>query len=120
LLQKPIRRENNYREYASTDLERLSFIRHCRALDISIADITELLEFVAQPTVDCHNVDNLIDSHLKRVRARLKSMRALEKQLLQLRDQCTGRLDGNCGIINELVAAAHQEANASAATKKPR
>ena len=34
LLPEPARRDNGYRDYAAEHLERLSFIRHCRALDM--------------------------------------------------------------------------------------
>ena len=45
-----------------------------------------------------------------RVQARLKSMRALEKQLAALRLRCeAGHLAAECGILHELVAAAHGE-----------
>jgi hypothetical protein len=57
-------------------------------------------------------VDRLVQEQIDKVRARLKSMRALEKQLLLLQASC-GRCDGEgteCGILKELVAAAHGEA----------
>jgi len=45
------------------------------------------------------------------VRARLASLRALEKQLRSLRTACSGQPgEGGCGILHELVAAAHGEA----------
>jgi hypothetical protein len=38
-------------------------------------------------------------------------MRALEKQLVQLRSLCSGEHQhGECGILHELVSAAHGEA----------
>lgn len=111
LLPKPARRSNGYRVYGSAHLERLSFIRHCRALDISLADIGRLLEFVAHPEADCCDIDQLIDAQLARVQARLASMQALEQQLSALRGRCGARhLAGECGILHELVAAAHGEA----------
>lgn len=111
LLPKPVRSSNGYRAYDENHLERLAFIRHCRALDISLADIGRLLEFVTHPNKDCGDIDALIDTHLARVRARLKSMRALEQQLAALRQQCdTRHTVGECGILHELVAAAHGEA----------
>ena len=58
---------------------------------------------------DDSDVDLLVDEQLARVRARLKSMRALEKQLLQLRARCSGTHEGHCGILDELVSAAHGE-----------
>lgn len=111
LLQPPTRQANGYRAYGKSHLERLAFVRHCRALDIPLAEVRRLLEFVAHPARDCGDIDRLIDEHLSRVRARLESMRALERQLDQLRKQCdAGHATGECGILHELVAAAHGEA----------
>ena len=104
------RSDNGYRDYAAAHLERLSFIRHCRALDMPLGDVNRLLGFVDKPDRNCGDVDLLVDDQLARVRARLKSMRALEKQLLRLRARCLGTHEGaHCGILEELVSAAHGE-----------
>ena len=111
LLPAPAREANGYREYSPAHLERLAFVRHCRALDIPLTDTKRLLALVNTPLADCSDVDLLVEAHLARVRARLKSMRALEKQLVQLRAQCSGgHGQAECGILHELVAAAHGEA----------
>lgn len=126
LLQAPERQLNGYRAYGKDQLERLAFIRHCRALDISLAEIRRLIEFIEHPRRACCDVNLLIDEHLARVRARLTSMRALERQLSALRRQCdTDHTDHECGILHELVAAARGEAcachgqTAAAVTKPP-
>ena len=72
LLPAPARSRNGYRAYGPAHLERLAFIRHCRALDISLADVKRLLGFVAHPNSDCGDIDRLIDAQLDRVKARLK------------------------------------------------
>ena len=111
LLPAPPRRANGYRDYGPAHLERLSFIRHCRALDMPLADIARLLALADSPPEDCSDINRLVDAQIGRVRARLQSMRALEKQLLRLRRQCTQSQEGQaCGILDELVAAAHAEA----------
>ncbi|WP_245579396.1 Cd(II)/Pb(II)-responsive transcriptional regulator [Chitinilyticum aquatile] len=111
LLPAPARSANGYRSYGDVHLERLAFIRHCRALDISLADTRRLLDFLAHPEADCGDIDQLIDAQLARVQARLASMQALEQQLLALRGQCgEHRCARDCGILQELVAAAHGEA----------
>ena len=111
LLQPPARQPNGYRSYGNNQLERLAFIRHCRALDIPLAEIHRLIEFVERPRANCGDIDHLIDEHLARVRARLTSMQALERQLSQLRKQCNAaHATRECGILHELVAAAHGEA----------
>ena len=111
VLPPPAREANGYRSYGKMHLERLAFIRHCRALDMPLADITRLLNYVDRPALDCGDINVLIDEQLARVRARLKSMRALEKQLAALRKQCTEHhATDECGILHELVSAAHGEA----------
>jgi Cd(II)/Pb(II)-responsive transcriptional regulator len=111
LLSAPGRQANGYRAYGTSHLERLAFIRHCRALEIPLADIRRLLDFAARPADECGDINRLIDDQLLKVQARLKSMRALERQLTELRKRCDAHhAVGECGILHELVAAAHGEA----------
>lgn len=111
LLPVPAREANGYRVYGAQHLERLAFIRHCRALDMPLAAVARLLDFVANPQADCGDINELIDMQLARVRARLASLRALERQLGALRQRCEGpHVAAECGILHELVAAAHGEA----------
>ena len=113
LLLPPERRDNGYRSYGEAHLERLSFIRHCRALDMSIAEIKRLLEMLARPLADCCDVDRLIDEQLTRVRTRIKSLRALERQLSALRNCCASpHIAADCGILQELVTTARREGDA--------
>jgi len=111
LLPAPAREANGYRRYGDPHLERLAFVRHCRALDISLADVKRLLDFVGGARDEGGDIDALIAAQLLRVRARLKSLRALERQLAALRDSCDAdHAKHECGILHELVAAAHGEA----------
>jgi len=113
LLPLPARQANGYRSYGEPQLERLAFIRHCRALDMPLADIKRLLDSLGQPMAECGDVDRLIDQQLHRVRTRIKSLRALERQLAALRGCCaTPHTAADCGILHELVTAARQEARA--------
>ena len=45
LLPEPARNRGNYRVYGEEHVERLSFIRNCRLLDMSLAQIRALLGF---------------------------------------------------------------------------
>lgn len=111
LMPPPARQANGYRSYADSHLERLAFVRHCRALDMPLADVKVLLQGVDGNAGPHSGVDTLVDAQLQRVRARLKSLRALEKQLAQLRRSCDAdHASHPCGILKELVAAAHGEA----------
>lgn len=111
LLPTAPRSAGNYRIYGAAHVERLAFVRHCRALDMPLEAVRRLLEFVARPEADCGDINELIDDQLGRVRARIDSLRALERQLAALRAQCGEPHEAReCGILQELVAAAHGEA----------
>ncbi|NMG66346.1 Cd(II)/Pb(II)-responsive transcriptional regulator [Azoarcus indigens] len=111
LLPPPSRADNGYRAYSSSHLERLAFVRHCRALDISLADIGRLLDFLDHPEAACGDINRLVEAQLDRVRARIVSLQALERQLSALRRHCDEDLQvRDCGILQELVGAARGEA----------
>lgn len=112
LLPPPARSDNGYRDYSHAHLERLAFIRHCRALDMSLADAGQLLASLdSRDPVVLAQVDELVEAQLGKVRARLKSMQALEAQLVSLLKRCDADHDAHpCRILEELVSAAHGEA----------
>ncbi|RYY99852.1 MAG: Cd(II)/Pb(II)-responsive transcriptional regulator [Comamonadaceae bacterium] len=111
LLPAPAREANGYRHYGASHLQQLAFVRHCRALDMPLADVRSLLDVVDGRPGAGATAETLVAAQLKRVRARLKSLRALERQLSELRLRCDADHDHHpCGILDELVAAAHGEA----------
>jgi DNA-binding transcriptional MerR regulator len=111
LLPAPARQSNGYRHYDAAHLQRLAFVRHCRALDMPLADVRSLLEVVDGRPGAGASAESLVTGQLARVRARLKSLRALERQLAELRTRCDAdHAHHPCGILDELVAAAHGEA----------
>ena len=49
LLPEPARSASNYRLYTQAHVERLAFIRHCRALDMPLNDIRQLIALLGNP-----------------------------------------------------------------------
>lgn len=88
LLPKPERGGNNYRAYGPAHLERLRFIRNCRALDLSQEEIGGLLAFMDRPAEDCDAVNTVLDAHISHVEARLAELESLRDQLAGLRKKC--------------------------------
>ena len=41
-------------------------MRHCRALDIPLADIKRLLDFTTLPNEDCADINQLVDEQIAR------------------------------------------------------
>lgn len=111
LLEAPARTASGYRAYGPRHLERLNFIRHCRSLDMPLAEIKRLIDLSSDERVSCDDVDLLVRSHLERVRAKRIALQALEAQLATLSSQCaSGHRVADCGILGELIHAAHGEA----------
>ena len=103
LLAAPPRTEGNFRIYDESHLERLSFIRHCRSLDMALDEVRILLRFKDAPAENCGDVNTLLDAHIGHVAARIRELRALERQLKSLRERCNEARDAaQCGILNEL------------------
>ncbi len=103
LLPKPGRSEGNYRIYGVMHQERLTFIRHCRSLDMTLDEIRTLLRFKESPEENCGEVNRLLDEHIGHVVRRIGELQALEKQLLELRSRCPDdRRASTCGILEGL------------------
>jgi Cd(II)/Pb(II)-responsive transcriptional regulator len=113
LLPAPARTAGNYRLYDATHIERLSFIRHCRGLDMALDEIRVLLRFMDAPAGDCGEVNALLDEHIDHVAERLRELRALEAQLRSLRARCReSQKAEHCGILNELCETARHRHSA--------
>jgi len=111
LLVAPARTPAGYRLYGPEHLERLHFVRHCRSLDMPLADIKRLLALASDRSVSCDEVNVLVEVHLDRIRAKRVALEQLESKLSGLRGQCaSGHRVADCGILGDLIRAAHADA----------
>lgn len=76
LLAPPERSSNNYRAYNEQHAERLLFIRHCRALDMTLDEIRTLLNFRDRSEQNCIGVNELLDKHIGHVVERIRFLSA--------------------------------------------
>ena len=112
LLPTPARTDGNFRIYERIHVERLSFIRHCRSLDMTLDEIRALQRIKDAPAENCGDVNTLLDKHIGHVAARIRELRGLERQLKDLRAQCNEEGDAaHCGILNELSQLPHRESS---------
>jgi DNA-binding transcriptional MerR regulator len=103
LLSAADRSSGNYRAYGTAQVQRLNFIRRCRALDMSLEEIRVLLDFCDAPARDCGAVNALIDEHLAHVETRLRDLRRLARELRQLGSACRSPgAAAQCRILQEL------------------
>ena len=110
LLPPPDRQENGYRVYTKNHSERLAFIRSCRMMELSLAEIRELQNYQNSPKQSCNAVNVLLDNHIEQVRSQIDALQKLEKQLVSLRLSCTdGRQVEGCGVLAKIIDREIQE-----------
>ncbi|WP_374402845.1 Cd(II)/Pb(II)-responsive transcriptional regulator [Niveibacterium sp.] len=105
LLPAPARTQGNFRLFGPLHVERLRFIRNCRALDMSHDEIRNLLALADRPAEGCGAVNAVFDQHIAHVDARIRELAQLKEQLSALRQRCVGELAVEaCGILQGLAA----------------
>lgn len=107
LLASAARTESNYRVYGEHDVERLVFIRHCRALGLTLKEIARLIAIQDDPTLHCEDVNVCLDEHLVEVRRQMEALQRLETQLMRLRNTCVSPgASAGCGVLAALTTEA--------------
>lgn len=105
LLPAPARTAGNFRQYGPLHVERLRFIRNCRALDMSHSEIRELLHLADQPAEGCGAINAVFDQHIAHVDERIRELVQLKEQLSSLRQRCgSEQAVDACGILQGLAA----------------
>lgn len=104
LLPAPARSSGNYRLYGAEHVDRLTFIRHCRSLGISLIDVRRLLHFKDAPEANCSEVNLLLDTHILKIATRITELENLQTQMLALRLHCSrASASKDCGILHGLT-----------------
>lgn len=104
LLDAPERTEGNQRRYDAAGLERLSFIKHARDLGFSIEAIAALIELQGHPDRSCAEATDIASAQLSDVRAKIKRLRALEKELVRISKGCDGNgVTEDCYVLASLA-----------------
>lgn len=102
LLSPGERADNNYRGYGPSAVERLRFIRRCRQLDMSIAEIGQVLAVKDDPAAPCGPALAVMREHLQHVKARIAELRQLQRDLNALLETCSGSSSGSCEMLSAL------------------
>lgn len=112
------RTRGNYRLYGPTHLERLSFIRNCRALDMTLQEIQLLLSVRDAPQRNCDEVNAVVDRHIEQVAQRIQELQQLQVRLKGLRKLCrAAEVAGSCKILGTLSKRQSRRALASTGAK---
>lgn len=90
LLPPPVRAPNGYRLYGPADVDRLQFIRRARALNFSLDEIREILDFRERGEAPCLYVLDRIDRQVAIIDHEIAELLRLRQELQQVQAEAAG------------------------------
>ncbi|MDP9500815.1 MerR family transcriptional regulator [Bisgaard Taxon 45] len=100
----PVERgENNFRSYTIEHLERLSFIRYCRSLDISLDEIKQLLSLDQHSPAQQQEIIKLLEHHIKDITKRIHELDHLRMRFIELRGECAQKSQHKEKLLESLL-----------------
>ena len=109
LMPKAARTESGRRTYGISELLRLSFIRHARAMGFPLDEVRSLMELADHPDRDCAEAASIARRHLHEVEDRIASLQRLRTELRNIAASCDSGRAADCRIIESSAAAPGQE-----------
>ncbi|WP_448533950.1 MerR family DNA-binding protein [Parathermosynechococcus lividus] len=88
LMPSPKRTAAGYRLYEQSDLERLAFISHAKALGLSLEEIRELLLLQDGQQLSCQEVYDRLLKKVQHIDETISQLQTLKAQLKPLLDRC--------------------------------
>ncbi len=104
LLPPVARTESGYRQYDAKDVHTLRFIRRCRDLGFSMAEIEMLLALWHDQKRSSAQVKQIAQAHIDQLSARIQAMQAMQRSLQALVSCCRGDDRPECPILDDLSA----------------
>jgi len=93
--------------HSHDDAGRLTFIRRCREFDFSIEQVRGLLAIAHDPRSSCMDARDMAAEHLTAVRAKMRALKALQRNLnafvKSCDTSCAGGPGPECGILDDLA-----------------
>lgn len=93
------RSESGYRQYSSSDLHRLAFIKRARDLGFSLEEVGKLLALWQDKQRASADVKALTEEHIAELERKIAEMTALRDTLVDLANSCQGNDRPDCPIL---------------------
>lgn len=103
------RSESGYRQYSSTELNKLVFARRTRAFGFSIEETRELLGLYEDQARSSADVKRIASQHLEQIETRMQELQALRDELAHLVNACHGDERPDCPILSGLSDPAQDD-----------
>jgi len=106
LLGQVNRTDNGYRQYTAADVHTLRFIKRCRDLGFSMAEIAELVNLWQNRSRASSSVKRIAQKHVDELNTRIAAMQAMQRSLSDLLQHCHGDARPDCPILDDLAGTA--------------
>jgi Cu(I)-responsive transcriptional regulator len=103
LLSRVARTDSGYRQYTQADVHTLRFIKRCRELGFSMAEISELVALWQNRRRTSASVKRIAQLHVDDLARRISAMQAMQNTLQQLLHHCHGDERPDCPILEDLA-----------------
>ncbi len=100
LVSPSYRSSSGYRNYDSTSVKKLIFVKRARSFDFSIEDCRELLDLYQDKNRTSSNVRRIAKAHLIRIQRKESELKNLRLELNHLVKACAGDDRPDCPIID--------------------
>jgi Cu(I)-responsive transcriptional regulator len=107
LLGAVARTDSGYRLYSAADVHTLRFIKRCRDLGFSMAEIAELVDLWQNRTRASASVKRIAQKHMDELNQRIAAMQAMQRSLSTLLGCCHGDDRPDCPILDDLAGQPH-------------
>lgn len=103
LVRPATRTSSGYRDFAESDVHKLTFVRHARELGFTIEECTSLLSLYEDKNRRAADVKALVSRHLKEIDAKIADLNRMRSTLAHLVACCAGDNRPDCPILDGLA-----------------
>ena len=96
------RTPSNYRTFSERTVQQVQRLKHFRALNLSLPEMKQMLEWSLTPSERCGEVCRLIERQLQHLLEQKAMLCELETEMRRLLSICSGRGENGCNILREL------------------
>ena len=108
LLGTVARTDSGYRLYSPADVHTLRFIKRCRDLGFSMAEIAELVGLWQNRRRASSSVKRIAQKHVDELTQRIEAMQSMQRTLATLLACCHGDDRPDCPILDDLAGTAQR------------
>lgn len=87
IVPEPERTTSGYRDYDSSALERLKFIKAAQAVSLSLGEIKEILAFRDRDETPCDHVTQLMQERVRSISEHIRGLEQMRTELQTLLDK---------------------------------